>query len=61
MKQSEASNPFERFDIDPRSDTTQITARFRELIQDARTEETRAVLRAAWEELTRNPRDRLRA
>lgn len=54
-------NPFEKFDIDPRSSTAQITARFRELVQDARTEDAKAVLRAAWEELTLHPRDRLLA
>lgn len=54
-------NPFERFEIDPRSGPAQITARFRELMEDARTEEAKAVLREAWEELTLHPRDRLRA
>lgn len=56
-----SENPFERFDIDPRSGPSQITARFRALMDDARTEEAKAVLRAAWEELTLHPRDRLRA
>lgn len=56
-----SKNPFERFDIDPRSGPSQITARFRELMEHARTEEEKAVLRAAWEELTLHPRDRLRA
>jgi len=56
-----SGNPFERFDLDPRSGPSQITARFRELMDETRTEEEKAILRAAWEELTLHPRDRLRA
>ena len=56
-----SENPFERFGIDPRSGPQAITARFRELMEDARTEEEKAELRVAWEELTLHPRDRLRA
>ncbi len=60
-ERASVKNPFERFEIDPRSGPAQITARFRELMEDARTEEAKAVLREAWEELTLHPRDRLRA
>jgi hypothetical protein len=54
-------NPFEKYELDPRSGPQAITARFRELMTDARTEEEKAQLRAAWEALTLHPRDRLRA
>jgi hypothetical protein len=54
-----SQNPFDRYDIDPRLGPTEITARFRDLISEAKTEEERADLRAAWEDLTLHPRDRL--
>jgi hypothetical protein len=52
-------NPFERYDIDPRLGTSEITARFRELMEDAKTEDEKADLRATWEALTLHSRDRL--
>jgi hypothetical protein len=54
-----SENPFDKYDIDPRLGPTEITARFRDLISDAKTEEERAAVRAAWEDLTLHPRDRL--
>jgi hypothetical protein len=54
-----SDNPFDRYDIDPRLGPSEITARFRELIEIAKTDEERAALRAAWEDLTLHPRDRL--
>ncbi len=59
MKES-SSNPFERFGIDPKEGPRAITERLRELAEDAN-EEDRAVIRAAWEELTLHPLRRLRA
>ncbi len=54
-------NPFERFGLDPREGITNITARLRELAEDATTEAERAEIRAVWEELTLHPARRLRA
>ncbi len=54
------SNPFERYDIDPMQGPAAITARLRELTEDA-SEAEREVLRAVWEELTLHPRRRLQA
>lgn len=51
---------FERWEIDPRSGPAEITARLRELAEDAAPEE-REALRAAWEELTLHPRRRFEA
>jgi len=53
-------NPFERFDLDPKEGPRAITERLRELAEDAG-EAERAVIRAAWEELTLHPLRRLRA
>ena len=53
-------NPFERYDIDPMQGPTAITARLRELAEDAG-EDERAEIRAAWEELTLHPLRRLSA
>jgi hypothetical protein len=55
-----SKNPFERFGIDPKEGPRAITERLRELAEDA-TEENRAAIRAAWEELTLHPLRRLRA
>jgi hypothetical protein len=54
-------NPFERYDLDPREGIVAITARLKELIEDAHDDEERKRLRDAWEELTRHPAQRLRA
>lgn len=54
-------NPYERWGIDPLGGPAAITERMRELIEDAPDDETRAVLRAVWEELTLHPARRLRA
>lgn len=54
-------NPFERYDLDPREGIAAITARLKELAEDARDEAERARIRAAWEELTLHPARRLRA
>lgn len=51
-------NLFERYDLDPREGPEAITARMRELVQEA-PEEERERLRADWEALTLHPRDRL--
>ena len=53
-------NPFERFGLDPREGIASITARLRELAEDATNEERREI-RAVWEELTLHPAGRLRA
>ena len=52
-------NPFERFDLDPRAGPRALTERLRELVEEAATEERRAEIRAAWEELTMHPARRL--
>ncbi|MBX3203098.1 MAG: hypothetical protein KF894_33550 [Labilithrix sp.] len=54
-------NPFERYDLDPREGIAAITARLKELAEEARDEAERARIRAAWEELTLHPARRLRA
>jgi len=54
-------NPFEAYGIDPRDGPQAITERFRELLEDAKTDEERETLRAAWEELTLHPMRRVRA
>ena len=53
-------NPFERFEINPREGPRAITERMRELIEEATSDEERAVLRAVWEDLTMHPARRLR-
>ena len=54
-------NPFERFGLDPREGIASITARLRELAEDATNESERGEIRAVWEELTLHPARRLRA
>src|SRR5688500_9103797 len=54
-------NPFERWDIDPLGGPAAITERMRALAEEAPSEEARAEIRAAWEELTLHPARRLRA
>jgi len=56
-----ADNPFERYDLDPRDGVAAITARLKELAEDAKDEEERNRVRAAWEQLTLHPARRLRA
>lgn len=57
----ERANLFERYDLDPRQGPRAITERLRELAEDAAEGPERAVIRAAWEELTMHPMRRLRA
>ncbi|MFO0680430.1 MAG: hypothetical protein U0234_00190 [Sandaracinus sp.] len=52
-------NPYVRFGLDPEAPLAEITARLRELAEDADDEEERAALRAAWNELSRSPARRL--
>lgn len=52
-------NPFERYGIDPSAGPLAITERMRELAEDATSEEERAEIRCAWEELTMHPRRRV--
>jgi hypothetical protein len=54
-------NPFERYDLDPRDGIAAITARLKELAEDAKDDAERERIRAAWEELTLHPARRLRA
>jgi hypothetical protein len=54
-------NPFEKYDLDPREGIGAITQRLRELAEEAKTDEERERIRAAWEELTLHPARRLRA
>jgi hypothetical protein len=55
------SNPFERYDLDPREGIAAITQRLKELAEEAADEGERERLREAWEELTLHPARRLRA
>ncbi|MCA9536170.1 MAG: hypothetical protein KC593_20935 [Myxococcales bacterium] len=55
-----STNPFERFDLDPEEGPLGITERLRELAEDATSDEERDAVRAAWEQLTRHPRERVR-
>lgn len=54
-------NPFEAYGIDPREGPRAITERFRELLEDAASDEEKEALRAAWEALTLHPMRRIRA
>jgi hypothetical protein len=54
-------NPFERYGLDPRDGVVAITARLKELAEDAKDDAERERIRAAWEELTLHPARRLRA
>lgn len=54
-----ASNPFDRFELDPASDLATITEALRERAEAANSDEERAALRAAWEALTLHPQDRV--
>jgi hypothetical protein len=55
------TNPFERYDLDPRAGIGAITQRLKELAEDAKTDAEREAIRSAWEELTLHPARRLRA
>lgn len=52
-------NPYERYELDPLAGPGAITARLRELAEDAEDELVRARIREAWEALTMHPRRRL--
>lgn len=52
-------NPYVRFGLDPEAPLAEITARLRELAEDAADDEARAAIRAAWNELSRSPARRL--
>ncbi len=54
-------NPFERYDLDPRDGIAAITARLKELAEDATDDAERERIRADWEELTLHPARRLKA
>lgn len=54
-------NPFERYDLDPRDGVAAITARLKELAEDATSDAEREQIRAAWELLTVHPERRLLA
>ena len=60
MEGGRLSNPFEKYDIDPLDGPEAITARLRELAEDADGTE-RDELRAEWERLTMHPQSRLEA
>lgn len=53
------TNPFIRFGLDPSATLAELTARLRELAEDASTDEERAAIRAAWDALSRSPARRL--
>lgn len=55
------SNPFERYDLDPREGIVAITQRLKELAEEAKDDAERARIREAWEELTLHPARRFRA
>jgi hypothetical protein len=60
-RSSDSENPFERYDLDPREGIVAITQRLKELAEDAKDDDERNRIRAAWEELTLHPARRLRA
>ncbi len=53
-------NPFELFDLDPLLGLSAITEQLRDRMADARRNDERDALRAAWEALTLVPQDRFR-
>ena len=55
------SNPFERYDLDPREGIAAITQRLKELAEEAKDDAERERIREAWEELTLHPARRLKA
>ena len=55
---SQASNPFDRFELDPSSDLAEITEALRDRSETV-APDARAALRSAWEALTLHPRHRL--
>lgn len=59
MSRRHATNPFDRFELDPQSDLATITDALRERAEEASSDEERASIRAAWEALTLHPRARL--
>ena len=61
MQPSDLDNPFEAYDLDPRQGIAAVTARLRELAEEAKTDSERARIRAVWEELTMHPARRLEA
>jgi hypothetical protein len=54
------TNPFETLELEPLATVSEITARVRELAEDA-DEPRQKLLRALWEELTLHPRARITA
>jgi hypothetical protein len=59
MRRRAASNPFDRFELDPSCDLAAITDALRERAEAATSDEERASIRAAWESLTLHPDTRL--
>lgn len=52
-------SPYLRFGLEPDASLEEITARLRELAEDAADDAARAALREAWNELSRSPARRL--
>lgn len=59
MTSPRTRNPFDRFELDPRSDVESITEALRERATDAHDEAERAEARRAWESLTLHAETRL--
>ena len=53
------SNPFDEYGLDPALGVAGITARLRELMEEAETDRERRQIREAWMALTKHPRRRL--
>jgi hypothetical protein len=59
VKDPRPPSPFDRFELDPSSDLAAITEALRERAEEARSDEERADIRAAWEALTLHPETRV--
>lgn len=55
-----SDNPFDDHDLDPLASPDEITERMRELVEDATTPASKQLLQDAWQDLTMNPKKRVR-
>lgn len=55
-----SDNPFDEHDLDPLASPDEITERMRELVEDATSPASKQALQDAWQDLTMNPRKRVR-
>lgn len=55
-----SDNPFDDLGLDPLASPDELTERMRELVEDATTAAQKQALQDAWQDLTMNPRKRVR-